>query len=745
MGLEKRGLPGQRVARLAGLFLALALVAGVAGWAIQRDEAGRRAGLADRFDARVGASARFVEAYVDEVMGRMLRLALSAFTGDVRQEQFELLASTAGFRTAGLFDNRERMMAVLPATPQLIGTTSLGNRLPTLRAALDGTAGVSDVITSVATGERIAFFAVPFFAGDQGWRVFSGSYPVAQTPFEGYLVSAVPFRPYEAYLVDTAGAVVASTIPRLRPVKLGEHRPALAQALARGSSGFAASGENGGREYFSSVPVARTPWRLVFTTPESTLYAPLQGASWVPWTILVAFVLAGVAGIGVVERYLAQRARLRTVLATSDDAFVGMDAQGRITDWNRAAADVFGWSAKEVIGRTVAEVLVPPRLRPAHDAGLSRFLASGERTLPARVELSALHRDGHEVPVEMSLSALRWEGDWYFHAFVRDISERRDAQAALVEAERRFRVAFDMAPVGMALTSLDEEDLGRLLRVNRALSGILGYTVDELEQRTLADVTHPDDRASLLELTQRLHDTAADAGTEPGEPGGPDDPDGLTFQKRCLHADGHLLWVELHTSAIDDAVGACHYAVTQIDDVTDRRAETERLSALALQDPLTGLANRSLLTDRLDQALTRTARTYRPVAVLMCDLDGFKPVNDSHGHAAGDEILREVAARLREVVRTSDTVARIGGDEFVVLCEDLDQAEIAEVVARRIRQRLREEYTLDDGTVVRLSGSVGIATGGGPNLAAEALLEEADRAMYAAKRETHAEVVVDVT
>ena len=379
MGLEQRGLPGRRIARLAGLFLALALVAGFAGWGIQRDEAGRRAGLAGRFDARAGASARFVEAYVDEVTGRMLRLALSAFTGDVSQEQFELLASTAGFRTAGLFDNRERLIAALPATPQLIGTTSLGDRLPTLRHALDGTAGVSDVITSVATGERIAFFAVPFFAGEQGWRVFSGSYPVAQTPFEGYLASAVPFRPYEAYLVDSTGAVVASTIPRLRPIKLAEHRPALARALANRPAGFVASGEDGGREYFSSVPVGRTPWRMVFTTPESVLYAPLAGAHWVPWTILVAFFLAGVAGIGVAERYLAQRARLRTVLATSDDAFVGMDAQGRITDWNRAATDTFGWTAREVLGRTVVEVLVPPRLRPAHAAGLARFLASGEQ------------------------------------------------------------------------------------------------------------------------------------------------------------------------------------------------------------------------------------------------------------------------------------------------------------------------------------------------------------------------------
>lgn len=623
MEREKRGLVQRRVARVAGFSLILALVAGACGWAIARDDAARRAGLQARFDTRTEASARFVEAYVDEVLGRALGLALSAFSADVTQEQFAASASAAGFRTAGLFDRRERMIAAMPASPQLLGSTSLDDRFPTLRAAMDGRAAVSDVTTSALTGERIVFFAVPFFAGQQGWRVFSASFAVTQTPFEGYLANANSFKPVEAYLVDSTGTVVASNIPRLPPTTLAEYRPELAGALAGRAAGFiSATGRGGetnadstGRTYFSSAQVPGAPWRVVFSTPERVLNAPLGGARWIPWAILTGLVLVALAAIGTGERYLAQRARL------------------------------------------------------------SR--------------------------------------------------ERQAAQAAMAEAEQRFRVAFDMAPVGMALTSLEAPDLGRLIRVNRALSNILGYTVEELEERTLADITHPDDRASLQDITARLNDSTV--GTH-----------NLTFEKRCLHADGHVLWVELHATAIDDEVGAYHYAVAQVDDITDRRAESERLSILALQDPLTGLANRVLLSDRLDQALTRSARSYRPLALLMCDLNGFKPINDTYGHAAGDRVLREVAARLRDVVRVSDTVARVGGDEFVVLCEDLDHDYTADIVSHRIQQRLATPYLVDDDTQVHLSVSIGISAAAGPNLDAAELLAQADDRMYEAKRDHHA-------
>jgi diguanylate cyclase (GGDEF)-like protein/PAS domain S-box-containing protein len=716
-------LAGRRVSRLGAQALLLALIAGISAWGIARDEARRRTGVEDRFDTRVAASARFLDAYVDQVLQQAHGLALASFSGRVTQEGFGTVASSAGFETAGLFDRDDRLIANLPSRPLLLGDTDIGDRLPALRPALAGRTVVSDVTTSLATGERIVLFAVPFLAGPEGWRVFAGTYAVADTPFEDYLSDVVPFRPFEAYLVDSAGAVVATPIPRLTTTLAG-HRPELARALGARRDGFLdAGGDYSERTYYTSSAVPRTPWRLVFTTPERALYAPLGGIRWLPWAILAGFVLAGVAGIGIAERYLAQRARLRTVLATAEDAFVGMDAGGRITDWNRAAGDIFGWTAREVIGRPLAEVLVPERLREAHTAGLARFLAAGERTLPARVELTGLHRDGREVPVEMSLATVWWEGAWHFHAFLRDVSDRHAAQAALVEAERRFRVAFDLAPVGMALTSLEAGDLGRLVRVNRALSTILGYTVGELEERTLVDVAHPEDRASLRDLTRRLHEGRS--------------VEDVTFEKRCLHADGHLLWVEMHATAIDDGVGAHHYAVAQVDDITDRRAESERLTALALQDPLTGLANRALLSDRLHQALTRTARTGRPVVLLMCDLDGFKPVNDTYGHAAGDEILREVATRLREVVRSGDTVARIGGDEFVILCEDLDD-DTADDAGRRIEERLGRPYTLGDGTTVRLGASVGAATGAGPGLEARALLALADGRMYEAKRHHHA-------
>jgi diguanylate cyclase (GGDEF)-like protein len=206
-----------------------------------------------------------------------------------------------------------------------------------------------------------------------------------------------------------------------------------------------------------------------------------------------------------------------------------------------------------------------------------------------------------------------------------------------------------------------------------------------------------------------------------------------TSEVRCLHADGHAVWVEMSTNVIRDADDHPKYAVTQIDDVTDHRAETERLSALALQDPLTGLANRLLLADRLTQAISRTSRSFRALAVLLCDLDGFKPVNDGHGHAAGDAVLMEVATRIRGAVRPADTVARIGGDEFVVLCEDLEDQHSPDVIVQRIEAAMREPFRVGT-TQLRIGISVGITVAEGPGLDADELLAAADADMYAQKR-----------
>ena len=191
---------------------------------------------------------------------------------------------------------------------------------------------------------------------------------------------------------------------------------------------------------------------------------------------------------------------------------------------------------------------------------------------------------------------------------------------------------------------------------------------------------------------------------------------------------GAETWLLLKATAQAETGGA---VVTEVD-VTTRRQAEELVAHRALHDPLTGLPNRTLLLDRLGTALRALGRRRTLVGVLFCDLDRFKVVNDSLGHAVGDQLLQEVARRLAGVVRPSDTVARLGGDEFVVLCDDLESADQCRSVADRLTEALRRPVDVG-ATQVTLGGSVGIALTSDANAEPEALLRDADAAMYRAK------------
>jgi len=276
-----------------------------------------------------------------------------------------------------------------------------------------------------------------------------------------------------------------------------------------------------------------------------------------------------------------------------------------------------------------------------------------------------------------------------------------------------FEAAFDNAPVGMALLHLD----GHWFRVNPALSRMLGYSATELCAMRAPDITHPDDvvvdDVALRQLTT-------------GEPT-------VTIEKRYRHRDGHVVWVRRNSGLVRDSDGFPAYIVAAYEDIGERRSQDARLAYLALHDALTGLANRALLDDRLAQAIAQCERDGGAVAVLFCDVDGLKAVNDRYGHAFGDELLVTVARRLTAEVRTADTVSRVGGDEFVVV-SNLRAAEDAESMARRITAALATEIVAPDGTPVPVRGSVGFAVGADRLTDASTLLRRADHHMYAVKR-----------
>jgi diguanylate cyclase (GGDEF)-like protein/PAS domain S-box-containing protein len=297
-----------------------------------------------------------------------------------------------------------------------------------------------------------------------------------------------------------------------------------------------------------------------------------------------------------------------------------------------------------------------------------------------------------------------------------DITDRRRAEQGLEVAQRRFEVAFRHAPIAKTLVEF-RDGKAHLNDVNPAFCTLLGRTREELLGMDIEDITHPDDRNASTNLLENLL-TA--------------DRPNAQLQKRYVRPDGQVVWAQLHATLVPDSDGQPMYAVTQIVDITARREAEEQLAHQALHDVLTGLPNRALIMDRLTQGLSRAARQETAVAALFLDLDNFKLVNDSLGHVVGDELLRAVAARLDATMRPSDTVGRFGGDEFVLVCEDLGSADDAVAIASRIAETFAAPFSFA-GREQHVTASVGVAVAADRFATAESLIRDADVAMYRAK------------
>jgi diguanylate cyclase (GGDEF)-like protein/PAS domain S-box-containing protein len=276
--------------------------------------------------------------------------------------------------------------------------------------------------------------------------------------------------------------------------------------------------------------------------------------------------------------------------------------------------------------------------------------------------------------------------------------------------------------------------------ISETVESITGYAADEFvlnHVRTYASVIHPDDRARVEEVV-----------TDAVEQRAP-----FELEYRILHADLSVRWVLERGQAIFNDAGEVAFLDGVICDITARKAAEEQLAFLAYHDPLTALPNRMLFREHLEVALRRAARAGTAVAVCFVDLDGFKLVNDSFGHAVGDELLVEVAARLGGVVRAQDVVARQGGDEFLILLADLPRgddigraaADVAVEVATAIRVALQRPIALSQAEIA-VNASVGISIYPDDATDADSLLKHSDIAMYLAKehgRNDHAIYVSD--
>jgi diguanylate cyclase (GGDEF)-like protein/PAS domain S-box-containing protein len=285
----------------------------------------------------------------------------------------------------------------------------------------------------------------------------------------------------------------------------------------------------------------------------------------------------------------------------------------------------------------------------------------------------------------------------------------------LQASEEAFRLAFEGAGNGMALLTLSASDRGRYIRVNPALCAMVGRTQEEMLAAHFVDITHPEDRDRDIAAMRSVAAGAMDV---------------YHVEKRYIHSDGHTVWVAATSSVVQDTDGGAHYLIVQIEEIGARRAVREELTHRAGHDDLTGLPNRRTLQERLIRAVAASRASGKQGALLFCDLDGFKHVNDTFGHSVGDRVLVVVAQRLVGASRQSHTVARLGGDEFVVLAEDVTYTDTQEL-AERLRRSVAEPIVVD-GAVVRLTVSIGCASID-EDCDADAIMSTADGDMYQQK------------
>ena len=402
----------------------------------------------------------------------------------------------------------------------------------------------------------------------------------------------------------------------------------------------------------------------------------------------------------------ASQERYRALVELSPDA-IAVIQNGRFVFANQQALSLVGARDFEELQSKPAIEVVPP---PVRTPLVKRYsaLAVDQRLPYVEGQLIRLN-DQRTVPIETAAAGIEYEGRPAIMVVVRDVSARHESEQAMWAAEQRFSAAFHEAPIAMLLI----DPVGVVLDANPALGELVADDPRALVGRQSLRLVHRDDRDAVRALLRTVAEK--EQAVEPKE-------------WRLERLTGEQVWVQ---GSVAPLPGEPKMLVLHLMNITERRENEARLAYRALHDPLTGLPNRMLLTDRLEQAVRAVAREKGGVAVLYLDLDDFKEVNDTYGHAEGDRVLIEVARRLRGAVRPADTVARLGGDEFAVVAEGLPAPD-ALSLAERVREALRPP--IGRLTVV---ASVGTAHSSSVGLDAAALLHEADADMYRAKRHTN--------
>jgi diguanylate cyclase (GGDEF)-like protein/PAS domain S-box-containing protein len=445
--------------------------------------------------------------------------------------------------------------------------------------------------------------------------------------------------------------------------------------------------------------------------PIEIMLSPLESAE----GILVTAAIRDISVRKAAEEHLAQmEGRYRGLLEAAPDAMVVVNPDGEIVLLNVQAEKQFGYRRDELVGQKVKNIIP--------EGFAERLIADGTRTaaealaqqIGTGLELIGRRKDGSEFPIEIMLSPLESAEGILVTAAIRDISVRKAAEEHLAQMEGRYRGLLEAAPDAMVVVNQG----GEIVLLNVQAEKQFGYRRDELVGQKVRNII-PEGFAERL-VADALRSAAEALAQQIGT--------GIELTGR--RKDGSEFPIEIMLSPLEGAEGILVTAA--IRDITTRKKAEAQMIHSSEHDFLTGLPNRLLLNDRVNQAILFARRHRTKVAVLFLDLDGFKHINDSLGHPTGDKLLQSIAQRLVDCVRGSDTVSRQGGDEFVVLLSEEEQPEDAAITARKMLKAVAEVHSIDQRDL-HVTSSVGVSVYPDDGLDAETLIKNADTAMYQAK------------
>jgi len=440
------------------------------------------------------------------------------------------------------------------------------------------------------------------------------------------------------------------------------------------------------------------------------------------------------------------------IINNSTDAILSIDEHHKITFLNHEAEKLFGYNNQELLGQDL-NILLPERIHSHHLKDVHNFRDSNEKKInykkrEKQLDILGKHKQGYEFPVDIAISKTKsFDEQWVFTAFIRDISQEKALESQLIEAKDKLeiKVAKRTASLDLANSKLQHEINERIkaeeqlhlsssvfeysseaiiitdanalvMNCNKAYTRITGYRLEEIKGKNPSfSKSGRHDKPFYM----TMWDTINRKGAWTGE----------IWDRR---KNGTIFPKRLSINAVLDSENVVSHYIGVFMDMTDIKATEKKLENIAFMDALTGLPNRQLFHDRLSQELSHAFRQKTKLALLFIDLDQFKRVNDTLGHHIGDELLQEIAQRIKNCVRQDDTVARLGGDEFTIILTNLSSPNTIIDIANKIIDKVRQVVILNENELF-VGASIGISIYPDDSQEQDILIRSADAAMYHAK------------